>query len=317
MFRSAPLCLLLLLAAPPLVAAAPADPLAEVQRMGGETDALRERQLALRTELNAVGDRIEALKSQGRRLLRREDLDSALRRSQELSTELTAIATRISQTDEARHQAQQRVVDGLSAQLEALRVQLEATLDREQRRQLISRMRQLRADRGRYSAALPQGDGVPTLSSASPDDPEDLLEQADALRDSRDKVNRRLASVQQRLEQLRGEQELERRMNEFVGEESLFDESDRRLGRGLSAAVLVPQQDPNPRPDGLPEAVVDRGGDLPSPAPQQLRDPTSELGGMPADDLRALEAEQKRLGQLAGELETRAREAEEKASQLR
>ncbi len=314
MFRPAPLCLLLLLAAPPLFAAAPADPSVEVQRLRAESDALRERQLALRSELNAVGDRIEALKSQGRRLLRREELDSALRRSQELSTELTAIATRISQTEEAGHQAQRQVVDGLSAQLAALRLQLEATSDREQRRQLISRMRQLRSDRERYSAALPQGGGVPTLSSASPDDPEDLLEQADALRDSRDKVNKRLASVQQRLEQLRGELELERRMNEFVGEDSLFDESDRRLGRGLSASVFAPQQDPTP---GNQPAEALSGGSRPSPAPQQLRDPTSELGAVPADDLRGLEAEQKRLGQLAGELENRAREAEEKASQLR
>ena len=71
---------------------------------------------------------------------------------------------------------------------------------------------------------------MPALHRAeSSDDPEDLLEQADALRDSEDKVRQRLQALRTRITEVREERELDRRMSDFLGEESMFDEQDRRL----------------------------------------------------------------------------------------
>jgi len=291
---------------------------AQVDSLRDQLTQLRNRQLELRTELNALGDQIQAQKARQRAPMPGDPLLVLLERSQVLSTELTRLAGQISVAEESSQKAQQGVVELLGARLEALRKQLEASSDRQARGELISRMRGLRAERERYAAALPRLAGVPSPSSASGDDPEDLLEQADALRDSKDKVQRRLTAVQRRLGELRAEAELEQRMNEFLGEDSLFDESDRQLGRSSVLAagdVLTPVN----QPESLPAQYTgDRGGGSATPAPRHFRELTAEqLAQLPADDLGALEAEQKRLSTLAQELETQARDAERRALQLR
>jgi hypothetical protein len=97
------------------------------------------------------------------------------------------------------------------------------------RQRIVAQMRALRAEREQTRVALPPS-ALPALESAkASEDPEDLLEQADALRDSEDKVRQRLRALEQRMAEVRDERDFDRRMNEFLGDESLFDEQDRRL----------------------------------------------------------------------------------------
>ena len=90
-------------------------------------------------------------------------------------------------------------------------------------------MRALRAERDAVRAALPAAQVPALLPAPSSDDPEELLEQADALRDAGDKVKQRLAALESRIAEAREERDLDRRMGDFLGEGAMFDEQDRRL----------------------------------------------------------------------------------------
>ena len=195
-------------------------------------------------------------------------------------------------------------------------------------------------------AALPASQ-VPALdrADAERDDPEDLLEQADALRDTEDKVRERLKALHGRITEVREERDLDRRMNDFLGEESMFDEQDRRL----RAAARTPArrrrggaqlQRPRQRP------LTSRGrqsGDAAPPSPPgcmtrrqhppaRHRRPTARASDRPARrwtpcaprqlaagdsaDLAALEAEAAKLESLARELDCRANTLERRAREL-
>ena len=192
---------------------------------------IRARQMSLRMELNKVATRIQTLKAQGdKALLTGGELESSLRRSQELSGLLTTAAQELSLAHAESERGQLVLLQALASELGALRTQWDRATDRSARAQIVGRMRALRAERDQVRALLPASK-LPALESSGSEDPEDLFEQADALRDSEDKVRQKMAALRTRIEELREEQELDRRMSDFLEDESLFDEQDRRLRR--------------------------------------------------------------------------------------
>lgn len=195
-----------------------------------QVSQLRGEQLSKRNELSAVSGRIEALKSQSKgALLPGSELDQALKRSQELSGSLTDLAQKLSTREAELESANLALLDGLSAELTRLRGEFDRQTDRAARKTLIDQMRRLRAERESVRAALPAAK-LPTLDALKPtDDPEELLEQADLLRDNEEKVRRELKALDARITQRRDEVELDRRVQRFMGEESMFDDQDRRL----------------------------------------------------------------------------------------
>jgi len=76
------------------------------------------------------------------------------------------------------------------------------------------------------------------------DDPEELLERADALFDSEDKLRREERALEARIGELRSEQDIDRRMSDFLGEGTLFDEADRRIVRPAAPRVGAPEPQP-------------------------------------------------------------------------
>lgn len=314
---------------------------------------LRERQQALRQELNGLAGRIETLKAQRQgRLTAGPELEQALRRSQELSGELTGLAQAVAGAEGESERAHLALHAALSGALEQARAAWDATGDRNQRATLLVRMRELRAEREAVRAALPAS-RVPALGRAeTSDDPTDLLEQADALRDSGDKVRQRLTALKSRITEVREERELERRMSDFLGEERMFDEQDRNMRLRLGATGLSPQLDeresapegvsgaPNPAPPPFaqppPDNPVDtppgRGDPLPPevggipgptappttiPAPVQARDHRPQVQGVRAQELAAGDFED--LATMEAEakrLESLARELDSRASAL-
>ncbi|ABF88232.1 developmental regulator SasN [Myxococcus xanthus DK 1622] len=342
--RSLALLLSLLLAMPGQAASGLEAVRGRAQSARAETRSLRGQQQALRDELNGLAARIETLKAQRQgRLMAGTELEDALRRSQELSGQLTGLAQAVVAAEGEAERAHLALHTALSDELTRLLAAWEGTADRGQREKLLEAVRSVRAEREAIRAALPASQ-VPSLDKATAggDDPEDLLAQADTLRDTRDKVRERLKALRGRITEVREERDLDRRMNDFLGEESMFDDQDRRLrlrmgsDRTLQVERSVPgpsaptfqgdsPDDPTPNVGGRPGEGVDPSR---PPYPTQLssratdRRPQVETqraqdlaSGGPVD-LAAMEAEATRLETLARELEGRATKLERRAQEM-
>ncbi|MBN1206018.1 MAG: TetR family transcriptional regulator [Myxococcaceae bacterium] len=345
------LLLCLLIGAPAWAASALDAVRSQAQVARTEVRTLRERQQALRGELNGLAERIETLKAQREgQLTTSAELEQALRRSQELSGELTGLAQAVSSAEGESERAHMALHAALSEELTRVLAAWDSTQDRRERTRLVSRMRELRAERDAVRAALPASQ-VPALNrSETSDDPEDLLEQADALRDSEDKVRQRLGALKARITEVREERDLERRMGDFLGEEAMFDEQDRRLRLRLNSSRGVevdatpasggstPQGDVSTDSQDPPGFAPTNGPAEPTPQPQDGPQPRTlapgstshasdhrpQVNGVRAqqlaagdfDDLNSLEAEAKRLESLARELDSRANALERKVREL-
>lgn len=296
---------------------------------------------AAQSELDSLAEQIAGMKSKRRPP---DALDTSLRRSQELSSQLHALSGSRSAAEGELTQARLALFNALDAEVRRARDEAIAAREPALRRRALDRYRVAREERESLRAQLPSSQVPPLSADPSSDDPEELLEQADALRDAEDKVNRRLQAVRARAVELRRERELDRRMGDFLGDEALFDEQDRRLSlqRGSDGQVRVAAPtggdtlggfemeagDPAP-----PPAPADPGAPMPTEtaAPPPLRAPgpspiatdarpqvgaTRSLSGALADDVEALEREEKVLEQQAASLADQARQIEERAKKL-
>jgi chromosome segregation ATPase len=325
---------------------------AKAQAARTEVRTLRERQQALRGELNGLAERIATLKDERQgKLTSGAELDQALKRSQELSGTLTGLAQSVASAEGESERAHLALHAALSEELTRVKAAWDATEDRQERARLVARMRELRTERDAVRAALPASQ-VPELGRAdASDDPEDLLEQADALRDSEDKVKQRLKALKARITEVREERDLERRMNDFLGEEAMFDEQDRRLRLRVNSNQAV-EVEKTPVPRGSPsfgDAQEDQapvpvhappespslpgmpGGGGSTTVDDQAADPirasdhrpqvdslrAQQLAAGDFDNLAALEAEAKKLESLARELDSRASSLERRVRELK
>ncbi|MGQ0507318.1 MAG: TetR family transcriptional regulator [Myxococcaceae bacterium] len=257
---------------------------------------IRAQQQSQRMELNGLAARIGAMKAE-RKVLRAGELETALRRSQELSGVLTTLAQSLAMAEGEAQKQNVALLNALSQALLETRQRYDAlpASDRAGRRATLESMRKMRAERDRVSAQLPAA-LVPALDQRAPsDDPEDLLEQADLLRDNQDKVKRELAALERRIRDVREEHELDRRMNDFAADESMFDESDRRLrltvpvpsGQGARGTAQGDNAEGSPASKGDSPAAVESagapsapGGAAPITAPNPSSPSTS--GGGPS-----------------------------------
>jgi hypothetical protein len=281
--------LLCLLGAPSWAASGVEALRAEAQAGRAQLRELRERQQGLRAELNTLAGRIESLKTEQKgRLVAGPELETALRRSQELSGQLTGLAQSLAGAESEAERRNLTLYTALSDELARVRAAWEATSEREARARLIARMRDLRTERDAVRAALPASQ-VPALDrSQTSDDPEDLLEQADALRDSEDKVRQRLQALRARITEVREERELDRRMSDFLGEDSMFDEQDRRMRLRFDASSKRIEVDATPRSGSGP--FQDRAENNPAyagdvtgaPAPPMPGGGTAQEPGLPS-----------------------------------
>jgi hypothetical protein len=201
---------------------------------------------------------------------------------------------------------------------------------REARVALIAQLRQLRAEREAVRAALP-GTRLPAVEALkASDDPEELLEQADRLRDGQERARQELASLERRLAERRQEAELDRRVQRFLGEESMFDDQDRRLRAqraGGSSVALAG----SPGPVGAAPSGPLGSGASPAAGSPDVRGPAETVSAVDArpqpggptnlfaddDGVADLERQREALERLARDLATRAAELERRAGQLR
>ncbi len=231
---------------------------ASAQSARQQVSSLKSRQMELRKELNEVASRIEALKaSRQGKLLSGGELDAALRRSQELSGALTELARSVATAEAAADKENLALLESLSDELKRLRAEFDRQTDREKRQKLIEQMRQIRAERDNVRAQLQAASVPPLQAPSTSEDPEDLLEEADRLRDSEDKVRRQLEALEKRIAEKREEREFDRRMHEFLGDESIFDDQDRRFRVRRDSVERTTTSDSQSGPDlaaGAPAA---------------------------------------------------------------
>lgn len=227
--RAITLCLLL--AAIPVLGAAPLEALRETARTSrDELGRLKAEQLDRRSELATLSQRIEGLKSGAKgRLLRGAELDGALKKSQELSARLTELARAVASRQGELDATSQALVAALTDEMSRLRAEFDRQPDRAARHGVLERLRELRAERESVRASLSVS-ALPNLEAPkATDDPEELLEQADLLRDHQQKLAKQLKGLELRIAERRQEADLDRRVERFLREESMFDDQDRRL----------------------------------------------------------------------------------------
>ena len=220
-----------------------------------QASVVRSEQMQKRQQLNQLSSRIETLKAEAKgKLLPGGQLDAALKQSQELSGALTALAQTMSTRESDLESANLALLQALSAQLDSLRADFDRQTNRANRQKVLAQFKALRAEREQVRSALPAAK-VPALEALRfSEDPTELLEQADAMRDNEDKVRRELKVLEGRISEARSERELDGRVRQFLGEESLFDDSDRRL----RVRVESKQADSAPALGGAAEARVAR-----------------------------------------------------------
>ncbi len=288
--------------------------------------ALASEQQSKRDELSLLSSRIESLKAKNskKRLLRGSELELALKESQKLADVLTGLAQQRTARQSEFEKSTNALIDVLSSELVLLRQSFDATGDREKRKSLIQRMKQLRAERDAARAMLPSSFVMRTDPLEETDDPEYLLEQADLLRDREEKVRRQLDTLKTRIAERREETEMNRRVERFLGEESMFDDQDRRirLQKPLAAerASVAPQ---TPGPVGFATPATSEAG--PSADPTIASTPKEGVSDVRSpivfgSDARPQVGEQRDLShsmQSLSQLETDRLELEAMAAELK
>ena len=293
-----------------------------------QVTALRQEQLKQRNELSTLSSKIETLKAASKgKLLPGSELDAALKRSQELSGALSELATQVNGRETEFENANVALLDGLSSELTRVRSEFDRQTDRNVRKGLIGQLRKLRTERDALRQTLPAA-RIPTLDAVRPsDDPEELLEQADLLRDNEEKLRREVKVLETRIAERRDEVELDRRVQRFMGEESMFDDGDRRLRvqRTLTTPATAPTASLNdPRtgaaapppagatadttagssggalsPPASPGASGTQAFGSPSPAENRAADGTTSGTGLDSSNIRITTASDARV-QLGG-----------------
>lgn len=319
--------LLVFLAAPGWAASALDGLRAQVAQAQDADAQLSADQGRLSAELDQLGARISQLKAHGRKLVANGELDQDLRRSQELSSRLNALSAQRQGSADALTRARLALAQGLGDELSRLRQEWDHQGSRDARAQLVARMRAVRHEREQVLAAMPAS-ALPSLPPVrASDDPEDLLEQADAARDAQDKVQRRLAALNERIAEAKQERELESRLSEFSADQGAFDEQDRSLRLNQDPHARTAQADSfSAAPQLTPQAGgasngPGAGSGLPEGpgAPVPTVDTNAPRSGHDGagDDLQQLEREKAQLDQLNRDLADRAKSLEQKAQQLR
>jgi hypothetical protein len=284
MFRAVAIASVLVLAAPALGSNLPSLR-AELSQVDGRLKAAQAQRAELQGELDPVTGRIEAMKAAGRgkgRLFADPELDRLLKRSQELSSALTELLRAERGQRDALGTVLERLATGLDAEIASMRARWDASA-RVERQALVPQIKSLRAERDALRQALPSV-LVPRLSDLANDDPEEMRERADALYDSEDKLRGEEKALAARIEELKGERDLERRMSEFLSEGALFDEHDRRISASPRSASSGSADSSKAPASSSPS--VGAGGDRPTggtvPAPTVFAPPAVSAAGVNA-----------------------------------
>lgn len=250
-----------------LVLAGPAAP-AQDASAGGPEDTLVDQVSSIRLEIERLDDARREVVRQRTQLAERLSrlakeikqrkaargeggilpdltLQEMLRRSRELSETLTLITREmeaLNQVRKDRLQSLGRVYDRLVERAAASVRQAGGA----RKAELLRTLAEFRDQRDRIRRELmPPAEARPPIETRellASDDPEELRERADAVRDEQDRLRLRLKRVERRIAQVQADRRLEREMQDFQKDQALFGEEGRILGvtRSQTSTTTVP-----------------------------------------------------------------------------
>ncbi len=195
--------------------------------VSAQRDEAARKHEALAAEIGRIKD---ARKRAG--LLPDFTLQRKLRQSQELAESLTLLNRELEALSQARRDRLQQLALDYDALIQQAAARAKDTSG-QRRADLVALLEQARRELAIVQQQLsptPQAprdlDGAELLAS---DDPEELLERADAVKDEQDRLRKQLAQLDTRRTQLRRAARLDREMRDFISEQEIFDEGSRVL----------------------------------------------------------------------------------------
>jgi len=158
-----------------------------------------------------------------------------LQRSTLLAQQIESLQRSQAAAQVALHEAQRQLAEACARSTKDLEQWSGGRADAEARGSLQDSVAQLAKDCAGGSVAKedPMHTSVPaaTLQASPSDDAQRLRQKADFLRDREDRLRRQVIQLDQRIQAMNRERALQHRMAEFLQENSLFDEDDRRVAR--------------------------------------------------------------------------------------
>ena len=245
---------------------------AELRDAQRSLEVLTSERQDLEARHSDLNRRIEALKAEH---LARDPLwsspalESLLRDSQELSGILAQKGVEERRLGQLVLKQQERLASALDREIGSLHAAWSSSTPIELRKKIVPRLRALHAERRELllsSVLTSSQELLPKLSTQDADDPSVLLEMADAFLDSEDKLRREERALARHIERLENEQELERRLSSLMEEESLFDESERRISLSRAAHLYSESRVPTAGAAETVAASSDDSAALPLPA---------------------------------------------------
>jgi hypothetical protein len=226
----------LVLSLTPALPALRADRQAAVQSVVGLDEKIQLQQ----AELDRVAQQIDSLKREGPSgPFVPGELDDALRKSQVVANQLETLRTARSKESDRLTSANAALYHGLEQEIGEERSQAGAADDLSRRSALLESLKQLESERAQLAPQLSSSPEL-RLSGKPTDDPRELHERADALRDRADRLAHELATVNSRIQELRDEQDLDHELKTLSKDQGLFDEGDQRVRSYHSDALAAP-----------------------------------------------------------------------------
>jgi hypothetical protein len=249
----------------------------QIERLDDARKEVVRQRKQLADRLSKLAKQIQERKS-GRKeggILPDLPLQEMLRRSQQLSETLTLITREM----EALNQARKDRLQKLSLVYDKLVDRTAASIRKAsgaRKTELLEALAEFRTQRDRLRRELvPHSKARPPIQTQellASDDPEELRERADAVRDEQDRLRRRLEQVERRIAQAQADRRLEHEMRDFQEDQVLFGEDGRIL------SVTRSKTDPTELPIRSPTEKSGTEGE--DPDPQNVTDAADMDDGM-------------------------------------
>ncbi len=206
-----------------------------IERIEDAESAVRLHRDKVAKEHEALAVQIKEIKeSMGDSVLPNFPLEAKLRKSHDLANTLTLLNRELDALERARKsklEKLEKVYDELVEQT----AKIVRTASEGKKQQLVRFLARARSERQAVRAQLSSLDdssfrtshGLNEKDLLASDDPDELSERADAVRDEQDKLRKELAFVDKRIKELADEARLDREMREFVGDHDIFNEDSR------------------------------------------------------------------------------------------
>jgi uncharacterized protein YoxC len=217
----------------------------QLGHLDGQVKSLIANKNEIANKLNVLAEKIKDAKSDSSsKILPQLALQNMLQESQTLSDALLEINRKIKSKKETRRSLLTQLVQAYDIAIKLTARKITKTKGNQQK-ELIAHLNQLRTERHLVRKQFaPDHRSQPPLDHEDllkSEDPEELIERADAVKDEQDKLRRRLQAIDKRVAELAAESRLKRQLGNFLDDQTLFGEESRTLqfSRDNPAAALA------------------------------------------------------------------------------